>query len=220
MACTLSSQAIIRGAGVCPQSSSGKISRARAPRSVSVSCKAEAPKKVATKESNGRREIILNSVNGLFLASVFNFTGDKPSALGLKDYGNFKSLGLCPASPNCISSAEEANDQAHFVPAWTYGKKSKEIAFKELKESVESCTDAKFTVEIIQQTDDYLYATFQSPFFGFMDDVEFFFPSDKNWVEYRSASRLGESDGDINRKRIRALRKDLEKKGQWESVGF
>jgi uncharacterized protein (DUF1499 family) len=27
----------------------------------------------------------------------------------------------------------------------------------------------------------------------FIDDVEFFFPSDKNWVEYRSASRLGES---------------------------
>ena len=37
----------------------------------------------------------------------------------------------------------------------------------------------------------------------FVDDVEFYFPDGKNIVEYRSASRLGESDGDINRKRIR-----------------
>jgi uncharacterized protein (DUF1499 family) len=38
-------------------------------------------------------------------------------------------------------------------------------------------------------------------------------------VEYRSASRIGESDGNINRKRIRAIRKELEKKG-WASVGY
>ena len=38
-------------------------------------------------------------------------------------------------------------------------------------------------------------------------------------VEYRSASRIGESDGDINRKRIRAIRQALEKKG-WKSLGF
>lgn len=37
--------------------------------------------------------------------------------------------------------------------------------------------------------------------------------------EYRSASRIGESDGDINRKRIKAIRQALQKKG-WESVGF
>eukprot|EP00959_Pyramimonas_sp_CCMP1952_P362743 7596279-Pyramimonas_sp.AAC.1 len=45
-------------------------------------------------------------------------SGETPKSLGLKDYGNFSSLGLCPKTPNCISTAEEANDQAHFVPAW------------------------------------------------------------------------------------------------------
>ena len=54
---------------------------------------------------------------------------------------------------------------------------------------------------------------------GFIDDVEFFFPPDKPQVEYRSASRIGESDGNINRKRIKALRQALEKKG-WQSIGF
>jgi hypothetical protein len=41
----------------------------------------------------------------------------------------------------------------------------------------------------------------------------------KSEVEYRSASRVGESDFDINRKRIRDIRKALEPKG-WKSVGF
>ena len=38
-------------------------------------------------------------------------------------------------------------------------------------------------------------------------------------VEYRSSSRWGNRDFDVNRKRIRALRKELEKEG-WVSVGI
>ena len=53
----------------------------------------------------------------------------------------------------------------------------------------------------------------------FIDDVEFWFPGKDNKVEYRSASRIGESDGNINRKRIKALREALEKKG-WRSLGY
>lgn len=173
-----------------------------------------------------RREIMLNSVSGIALASVFQFTGTRPNNLGLKDYGTFKSLGLCPPTPNCISTAEEANDVSHFVPAWTYNvpgkpKKTKAQAVAELKEVVASCTEGKFTPTIIKATDNYVNAEFQSSFFGFVDDVEFYFSDDDGGgrVEYRSASRLGESDGDANRKRIRALRKALEKKG-WRSVGF
>ena len=66
---------------------------------------------------------------------------------------------------------------------------------------------------------DYLYVEYQSPFFGFVDDVEFYFPEGSSTVEYRSASRLGESDGDVNRKRIKALREALQRKG-WRSVGY
>ena len=79
-----------------------------------------------------------------------------------------------------------------------------------------------FTPTVITQTGDYLYAEFQSPTFGFIDDVEFWFPENKQKdgiVEYRSASRIGESDGDINRKRIKAIRLALEKKG-WKGIGF
>lgn len=55
-----------------------------------------------------------------------------------------------------------------------------------------------------------VYAEFESKLLGFVDDVEFFFQPDNTSVEYRSASRLGESDLDANRKRIRDLRVALQ----------
>lgn len=45
---------------------------------------------------------------------------------------------------------------------------------------------------------------------GFVDDVEFFFQPDNSTVEYRSASRLGEGDFDVNRKRIKDIRVALQ----------
>jgi uncharacterized protein (DUF1499 family) len=101
----------------------------------------------------------------------WNDSGTRPNNLGLKDYGTFKSLGLCPPTPNCISTAEEANDVSHFVPAWTYNvpgkpKKTKAQAVAELKEVVLSCTEGKFTPTIVKSTENYVNAEFQSSFFG------------------------------------------------------
>jgi hypothetical protein len=31
---------------------------------------------------------------------------------------NTRTLGLCPQTPNCISTAEEVNDAKHYVPGW------------------------------------------------------------------------------------------------------
>jgi len=151
--------------------------------------------------------------------------------LGVTDYGSgVKSLALCPATKNCISTAEAANDMGHYVPGWNYSPEdgrgmresvSRDQAMGELKSVIESTQPDGFTPTIVQQTDDYLYVEYESPTFGFIDDVEFWFPPGEGTktVEYRSASRIGESDGDVNRKRIKALREELEKKG-WRSMGF
>lgn len=181
------------------------------------------------KESS-RRELVLNSVNVAVLGALFTWgAAPTPKNIGLKDYGSFKSLQLCPASPNCISTAEEANDMTHYVPQWTYnpeegrGRKNpatQEQAMNELVEVVENTSPDGFTPKIVERTDDYLHVEYESPTFGFIDDFEAYFPKDKaGIVEYRSASRIGESDGDINRKRIKALRQELQKKG-WKSIGY
>ena len=44
---------------------------------------------------------------------------------GVQDIYGTQSLGLCPSTPNCISTAEEANmsedvkgGRSHYVPQW------------------------------------------------------------------------------------------------------
>jgi hypothetical protein len=63
---------------------------------------------------------VLHSVNVAVLGALFNWGATpRPSNIGVQDYGGgLKTLGLCPPSPNCISTAEEANDPEHYVPQW------------------------------------------------------------------------------------------------------
>ncbi|KAG1671061.1 hypothetical protein FOA52_000732 [Chlamydomonas sp. UWO 241] len=175
--------------------------------------------------------MFLASVNIPVIASLLSIgAAPRPTNIGIKDYGGgVKTLNLCPPTPNCIATSEEANDQTHYVPAWTYnpedGRGMKKAATQEqaMAELVAVVKDLKpdgFEPKIVKQTADYLYLEYTSPTFGFIDDVEFWFKPGPNYrVEYRSASRIGESDGDANRKRIRAIRQALEKPG-WRSVGF
>lgn len=169
-------------------------------------------------------DLVLNSVNVAVVASLFNWGfAPRPSGLGPRDVNGTKALSLCPPTPNCISTAEEANDEKHYVPQWSFNppgrkgpKKSAAEAMADLV-AVATAGDVEgFTPKIVAQTDDYLYLEFTSPTFGFVDDVEFLLKGNSE-VEYRSASRIGESDGDANRKRIRALRKALEPRG-WKSI--
>lgn len=66
------------------------------------------------------REVLLHSVNVTVLGAILSIgAAPRPSNLGVNDYGGgLKTLNLCPPTPNCISTAEEANDPRHYVPAW------------------------------------------------------------------------------------------------------
>ncbi|GAB4823684.1 hypothetical protein N2152v2_010730 [Parachlorella kessleri] len=163
-----------------------------------ISCSA-----VEGDSSTSRRELVLHSVNVAVVGALLGLgAGPRPKNLGVQDYGGGVKT---------------------YNPAQGRGKKnpaSKEEAFKELEEVVSTLKPDNFTPKIVKKTDDYLYVEYESPLLGFVDDVEFWFPpNNPNVVEYRSASRLGESDFDINRKRIKAIREELQKKG-WRSLGF
>ncbi|KAG6496613.1 uncharacterized protein LOC121993152 isoform X1 [Zingiber officinale] len=173
----------------------------------------------------GRREVLLRSSEVAALAAIFQFGGTKPSYLGVQK--NPPSLALCPATNNCISTAEEITDNQHYAPPWNYNPEdgnrknpiSKEEAITELLQVVTTLKPDKFTPLIAERREDYIRVEYQSPIMGFIDDVEFWFPPGKNSiVEYRSASRTGNFDFDVNKKRIKALRLELEKKG-WASQG-
>jgi len=57
-------------------------------------------------------------VNVGVIASIFTWGAvERPTNLGIMDYGGgVRTLGLCPPSPNCISTAEELNDIGHYAP--------------------------------------------------------------------------------------------------------
>lgn len=73
--------------------------------------------------------------------------------------------------------------------------------------------------KIQEEQDGYLWATFTSRLFRFVDDVEFRMVSSDGIIHVRSGSRKGYSDLGVNRRRVEKLRtlfnqKKEEKDGQ------
>jgi uncharacterized protein (DUF1499 family) len=134
----------------------------------------------------------------LAAGSLFSFSGERPSNLGVTN----GSLATCPASPNCVSS--QSQDSKHRLEPLSYAGSAAEAM-----QQLQAIIAALPRTEIIEATDDYLYVEFTSALMGFVDDVEFYIDSDANLIQVRSASRLGESDLGVNRKRIEAIRQKL-----------
>ncbi|MGD1918734.1 MAG: DUF1499 domain-containing protein [Pleurocapsa sp.] len=124
---------------------------------------------------------------------MFNFTGEKPNNLGVKD----GKLAACPGTPNCVSSQSRGGkEKIAPLPA---------VSIAEIKSVVEGME----RTTIIEETENYLYAEFKSKLMGFVDDVEFYKDAAANAVHVRSASRLGQSDAVVKRTRVEEIRSKL-----------
>jgi uncharacterized protein (DUF1499 family) len=126
------------------------------------------------------------------------FAGKAPTNLGVQE----GQLATCPASPNCVSS--QSQDAKHFIAPIPFSAQS-EDPLKQLKAIVQELP----RTNIVAETDRYLYAQFTSSLMGFVDDVEFYLDPEAKVIQVRSASRLGESDLGVNRKRIEMIRNRL-----------
>ena len=125
------------------------------------------------------------------------FGGTRPNNIGVKE----GRLATCPQSPNCVVSQGET-DAEHAIAPLTYTGDAA-AAMTSLRQIVAAQPGS----EIIEQTDNYLYAEFTSRLMGFIDDVEFYFdPTASGTIHVRAAARLGQSDLGVNRKRIEAIR--------------
>ena len=130
------------------------------------------------------------------------FAGKRPNNLGVRD----GKLAPCPSTPNCVCSQSE--DAEHKIEPLTY-KSTPEVAFTQLKQAIASQPRTK----IITESPNYLYAEFTSAIMKFVDDVEFYLDEDAKVIHVRSASRLGQSDLGVNRKRIETIRAKLQELG-------
>ncbi|OCQ92834.1 hypothetical protein BCD64_08850 [Nostoc sp. MBR 210] len=143
---------------------------------------------------------LLNMAVVIFIALASSFIVTNPvvwaaSSLGI-DHGH---LTACPSSPNCVVSQNA--DAKHSIDPIAYHvdrDKARAILLKVL-------TVVPRT-EVIEQTDNYIHALSKSRIFKFIDDVEFYFPVNESVIHLRSASRVGESDLGVNRRRLEQIR--------------
>jgi len=107
----------------------------------------------------------------------------------------------CPTSPNCVSSMAPKENSSYIKPI-LYKEITKDLANKKIIEILEKLKNTK----IIESNDEYIHAEVRSSFFKFIDDIEFYFPKNKNIIQIRSLARTGYSDFGVNRKRMEKIR--------------
>lgn len=111
-------------------------------------------------------------------------------------------LVQCPATPNCVNS--QAKDKKHFIEPIIITSKPLETK-KHILKILSNLKRSK--INIVENN--YIRAELTSMVFRFVDDVEFYFPDTQSremLIHVRSASRVGNTDFGVNRKRIEQIR--------------
>ena len=121
-------------------------------------------------------------------------------------FGTQPQIGLvdgrlrpCPSSPNCVCSQNQ--DAGHHIEPLRFTAAPRE-AWDRLHDLVQKLPRTR----VVSRDDRYLHVEFTSLLMRFVDDVEFLLDESASVIHVRSASRIGHSDLDANRKRIEALR--------------
>lgn len=136
--------------------------------------------------------IITLSSSWLFAATAWAITGIQDS-----------HLSSCPSSPNCVVS--QGADPDHYIEPITYqgDRDSAKAALLKVLAVVPR-------TEVVEQTDNYIHSESKSRIFKFIDDSEFYFPTEQKIIHIRSAARTGESDLGVNRRRLEQIRLALQ----------
>ncbi len=121
------------------------------------------------------------------------FKGKRPGNLGVRN----GRLGDGPHKPNWVCSQTERSN--HVIEPLRFSG-SPQAAMAALKQLLQNMP----RTELIEEKADYLYFECMTPLMRYVDDVEFY--CDGQVIHVRSASRLGYSDLNANRKRIEAIR--------------
>ena len=131
--------------------------------------------------------------------SLFGCSGKRPD---FNLAGN--QLPPCPDSPNCVSS--QATDEGHRAEPLSF-EGDPAAAWDRLASTIRDMP----RTEIVQDTGEWMHATFTSRIFRFVDDVLFHLSPEDRLIHVRSASRVGYGDLGANRKRMKVIRSAFEK---------
>jgi len=126
----------------------------------------------------------------------------RPDTLGLQQ----GLLPPCPESPNCVCSELHSQSSAQHGIAPI---QAEDGVWNQLKNIIIEQGGV-----IQQEQGSYLHATFTTPVFRYVDDVELRLDDSGNLIHIRSASRTGRSDFGVNRRRVERIRQALEELGK------
>lgn len=124
--------------------------------------------------------------------SIASRRGGPPGLIG-------DQLAPCPTKPNAVSS--ETEDTARRVEPFGFDV-SPEAAWQALAQTVRADGG-----KIRSAQANYMWATFSTRLWRFVDDVEFRLDPAHRCIHVRSASRVGYADFGANRRRIEKLRR-------------
>ena len=89
-------------------------------------------------------------------------------------------LTQCPGKPNCVCSEDEF-DEKHYIGPIRIDPDISKQAFEAVIESIQEMGGSIHSLD-----NSYLAATFKTSFYGFVDDLELRFDSQKNLIHIRS----------------------------------
>ena len=130
------------------------------------------------------------------------FRGTMPNDLGVQG-GKLKPPSATDNSVSSQAALYPQRQAAQIAPLPLRGDGAATLA--RIKTVVEAMAGAK----VVKNDAHYLYAQYTTPLMKYVDDVEFWYDAKAQAVQVRSASRLGEGDLGLNRKRIEAVRAAL-----------
>ena len=138
--------------------------------------------------------IAISIVGLVLLLAILSIVSRKKPPVGMVN----GRLSPCSTRPNCVCSEDE--DLPSYVKPLAFSgsaDSSWEIARRIIRE---------MGGKIVREDGFYLWATFSTSLFRFVDDLELRMDEDNELIHVRSASRVGYSDMGVNRKRIEDLR--------------
>ena len=121
---------------------------------------------------------------------------DNRELIGLKD----GKLQACPNAYNCVCT-QDPRDRYRMDPISYKGTQ------EEAREKLLSVIRRMIQSTLVKATPDYVHVEYRSSFFEFVDDVEFLFDDSAKLIHFRSASRTGYYDFNVNRNRMEDIRR-------------
>ena len=149
----------------------------------------------------------------------------RPTDLGLRPDGSVKTCSVQFA--NCISSSNSPGDTDHYAPPFKWSRsKSPDQAYDEIKEVYMKYPKRglKWSSGWIDRGGwkpqefggPYFHAQAESQAWHYTDDIELVLDVGAREVQYRSSTRIGQRDWDVQRLRYNQFARMLEKKGGWD----